>query len=732
MGKLPYSIYLNESLLDNIGSDEVLDVDENESASNVCFRFTFNFNTYSINSFTTQMIKNVFFELMESGLQRMRGMGFVKSWKFYKKIESISRFDILKTYSKCFMENKDKKMGSSTFAMDIWLDDSDVRGDSFGTVCASLIHALVLGGLCDLHAGVRLVVDKLVDDSAVMQFCVIRRYTGSLDSDDVGDIDFKKVQKDMFRHKWLFYAGDYGGNLDRNVCESFAGKFVRTAGMIGLMKADDDEGSRYLVLTFGESVDSLAAMLLSSEGEVLGRYPCSVRQFIWDRFLDNGLMRISFFSESYNFIRKDGSLLLDKNCIKCGLRFNDGYVCVNIRPDVWSFFDKDGNILGGNQFPYASDFKNGYAVVGGNGKKRNIIDNKGVLRWSTWYETVEIGDNGIMHVYKYDSSSNNLGLVSNYADADGNLLLDEWVSKSSRSIVNGFAKLIDNYGLYNFMRADGSLVSKEWFKNVCGYPQNGVFAFEKRQSNGCDMWQFMDVDTNKVLFDGEMFDDVECAVYSKDFNKNFYIVSLNGDGTDGILKMYNLVSVDGKKCVDDYKFSVKYIGYDCVCYSNTQYGKRTVAKWGGDVIVDNLTDCEHFIGGYAKVTMMDEHGDKKINFIRSDGSLVSDSWLDCSGKMRSGFVVVNINNVLTCKGVLLFGKEGKKLNRIYTVVPDELVVVEIFDDDNKSMLYNMFDADGKQLLSEWTRFRPVADRDGVVRVGPAAFVDYSGNFTSII
>lgn len=729
MEKLPYSIYLNESLLDDIGSDEVLDVDENESASNVCFRFTFNFNTYS---FTTQRIKNMFFELMESGLQRMRGRGFVKSWKFYKKIESLSRFAILKTYSKCFMENKDKKMESSTFAMDIWLDDSDVRGDSFGTVCASLIHALVLGGICSLSAGVRLVVDKLVDDSAVMQCCVIRRPVRILDSDDDVDIDFQKVEKDMFMHKWLFYAGDYSGNLDRDVCELFAGKFVRTAGIIGLMKAVDDEGSRYMALTFDEYDDSREAMLFTSEGDVLGRYPCSVRQALWDRFFDNGLMRVSFFSESYNFIRKDGSLLLDKNCIKCGLCFNDGYVCVNIRKNVWSFFDKDGNVLGGKQFPYASDFKNGYAVVGGKDSKRNIIDNKGVLMWNTWYETVEIGDNGIMHVYKYDGSSNNLGLVSNYADADGNLLLDEWVSKSSGSMVNGFAKLSDNHGLYNFMRADGSLVSKEWFKDVCGYPQNGVFAFEKRQSNGCDMWQFMNVDTNKVLFDGEMFDDVDCAVYSKDFNKNFYIVSLITDGTDGILRMYNLVSVDGKKCVDDYKFSVKYIGYDCVCYSNTQYAKRTVAKWGGDVIVDNLSDCEHFTGGYAKVTMTDEHGDKKINYIRPDGSLVSDSWFGCSGKMRGGFVVVNENNVLTCNGVLLFGKEGKKLNRIYTVVPDKLVVVEIFDDDNKSMLYNMFDADGRQLLSEWTRFRPVADRDGVIRMGPAAFVDYSGKYISFV
>ena len=103
MRKFPYSIYLNESLLDDIGSDEVLDDGRNESERNVCFRFTFNFNHYS---FTTQMIKNIFFDLMDSGLQRLRGKGFVRSWKFYKKIESLSRFVILKTYSKCFMENK--------------------------------------------------------------------------------------------------------------------------------------------------------------------------------------------------------------------------------------------------------------------------------------------------------------------------------------------------------------------------------------------------------------------------------------------------------------------------------------------------------------------------------------------------------------------------------------------------------------------------------------------------
>ena len=245
------------------------------------------------------------------------------------------------------------------------------------------------------------------------------------------------------------------------------------------------------------------------------------------------------------------------------------------------------------------------------------------------------------------------------------------------------------------------------------------------------MWQFMDAGTNKVLFDGEMFDDVDREVYSKDFNKTFYLVTSIGSGTDN-RNMYNLVSDDGKKCVDDYKPFVKYIGYDCVCYSNILYGMRTVAKWGGGVIVDNLTDCEHFIGGYAKVKMKDEHGDEKINYIRPDGSFVSDSWLDRSGKMQSGFVVVNTNNVLTCNGVLLFGKERKKLNRIYTVVPDKLVVVEIFDDDNKSMLYNLFNADGTRLLSEWTRFRPVSDRDGVVRVGPAAFVDYSGKYISFV
>jgi len=130
--------------------------------------------------------------------------------------------------------------------------------------------------------------------------------------------------------------------------------------------------------------------------------------------------------------------------------------------------------------------------------------------------------------------------------------------------------------------------------------------------------------------------------------------------------------------------------------------------------------------------------DSKHNIVGKDGKQVSDEWFDGIGYCKDGFAVCwtgkgegRVLNVVVCKtGKMLFGPEGLGINKIYVAVPDRLVIVEAWI--SNTLKYNIFDCDGNRLLDKWTEFRIMPLDNGLMRVGPASYVDYSGKVATII
>ena len=130
-----------------------------------------------------------------------------------------------------------------------------------------------------------------------------------------------------------------------------------------------------------------------------------------------------------------------------------------------------------------------------------------------------------------------------------------------------------------------------------------------------------------------------------------------------------------------------------------------------------------------------------MHVVDKNGKPVSDDWFDRIGdNICGGFVEVwsygddrkNARmNVLACKtGKLMFGTDDEVTGRICGAVPDKLVIFEKWETVLK---YNIFDCEGNRLLDEWTDFNiSVTEDDGVLKVGPSSFVDYSGNAVCMI
>ena len=733
MGSLGNDIYaLNESLLDDIEADEVADEEAVQSAE---YRFMFHFKC----DYVAAVVKNVFFNTaMEPALGRLKSMGLVESWKFVRKYGKAEDVPNLSLYAGIVENSKDLKHTygkSAVLSVDMMIPESAENADDIMTI-AVFMFQYALGCKLDSNGGLRMAFRKH-------------------ESETVYDIFFEKGKR------WAFHCGINGRNLDIS-SKKLAGMFIRKARNLGFMEAADDARSRFIAYTFG-SGDDYKLCMFDSGGNCLFShkvepYRAGTVSSGFGKFNEYGLLLVRFSVTDKNFLRMDGSKLTSDDFDSDFTEFWDGYFQIS-RKDKngvtrYNLIDKDGNMLLGEWCTYVGNFVDGIAIIWKDDVNhstrtaRNFIDKSGKPVLSEWYDYINFESVGtpilkqepdfkrsVARIGKYDRDRK--ALYYNYADRTGKFLLKDWIRGDCGVMENGFAKLCRftedgdaKTSKYNYMRADGSLVSEEWFDELAGWPERGMFAAR----TGKD-WAFMDTGTCKVLFGGTVFEKVDTKSGEDGFDH--YEVRTEPYSSYGFA---NLISPDGTMCCDKMEYvSVNYVGNGFADVRRKAFGKDILWKWGeGPVeLGKELSSIAGFRGNYARVFSY-----KQKNLIDADGNLVSDTWFGYIGDIDGGFAGVMVESeeagksdvwdLLACKtGVLIFGGSGTtQINRHYAISPDEVVAVQSVRDNR--FVYNMFDADGNQLLGEWTDFPIESAGDGLVRIGPNSYADYSGNIASFV
>ena len=723
-----YHNILNESLLDDVEIDEVQD-DDSEDDNIVNFVFIINFDT---NDTSAAVIKNMIFNVALSPvLERLKSDGYLESWNFTKKIGNLSDDPIIDVYAKATEGIRASVMFSSmrTLSLTIGFRVSVLnRSDMVGYVCAGMMRALMASRICTGSICLSFRPERPDSEKPEIVYCVYY------------------IVREKFHRKWTFYAGTTTGNVAPKSRAALAGCFVRSAAKMGILHAVDNNNSRYVVFGFGLSSPDNTLSVFDSEGNRMTERKVNFDFMeIGDRFMDNGLLYVRFDYERSNYVRMDGSLFFDKDVYSCSKTFSEGYASVVYEKFKSNLVDKDGNRLCGEDYICVENFVDGLAtVVRGTSKGfrsgTNIIDKTGKPLLDDWYHAIDFGDvrrRVVARVGNYENQK----WTYRYVNRNGKYLTG-WISGNCKTMNNGFAEVKIN-DLYNYLKEDGTMLFDNGFKETCGWPECGVVAVMVD-----NQWQFIDTETKELLFDGKTFKKVSTDTENMDGSGKMYYIAKNDVQVNDnkIRENEVLISAEGVQCTDKMFYSVRYVGNDFVSVSDGPFSPVSVFRWGKGVVLDNLQSCDSFKNRYAMVSRRVNDGDNgyhyAYNYMDADGNLFSADWHDDISTysitddlmygMHDGFIVMESSNILTRKGVLLFGKDGKNIKGIHTVVPDELVVVEIMDKAKNAFLYNMFDADGNRLLKEWTTWRIFPDGNGLVRVGPESYVDYSGNFTSLI
>lgn len=730
MRRFPDSVYaLNENLLDDADTDEVTDdVDVEES---VVYRFMFHFKC----DYSAAIAKNVFFKTaMEPALGRLKSSGLVESWNFIKKSGSAKDVPNLDTYTRRVRSTNNLKQiygKGAVLSVDVTIPKSAENADDIVTISAHLFQ-YAAGCRLDSDGGLRMAFWKQ-------------------DSEIIYSVFFENGWR------WTFHCGQHSRNSNSG-CKKFAGMFVRMARNMGFMEAVDDARSRFIAYSFGLSDGDDKMFMFDSDGNCMFESDVDLYRVSFGKFNEYGLLLVQFAISEYNFLKMDGSnLTYDFDTDYSD--FSEGYFKISKRKNSGgiedNLIDKDGNLLLKDWCVYIENFVDGIAVLSRYDDKlqkcvNNFIDKSGKPVLSDWYDSVDFDspniDSNVLdpnrkrvvaRISNYDMEAGKR--YYNYADRNGNILLTDWLRGDCSVMVNGFAKVCkftetesSTSNKYNYMREDGSLVCKTWFNGLAGWPERGMFAAQTG-----DGWVFMDTDTCNALFDGTVFKYVEEESGSDGFD--YYKVQtfpelsfLNG--------FVNLISPDGKMCCDKMEYaSMTYIGNGFADVRKKIFSESILWKWGaGPVDIDKgLTSINPFRENYAMVFSREQK-----NLIDADGNLVSDTWFGYVGDIDGGFVGVQIKStdgtksdvwdLLACKtGVLLFGGSGTTfIHKHYVISPDEVVAVQSVKDNR--FVYNMFDVNGNQLLDEWTTFPIAPAGDGLVRIGPNSFADYSGKPVSLI
>ena len=568
--------FLNESLLDDVETDEVEDVDME----------TDDFISVSLDAITEirhpyqdDYMKNYNSEKMcipdkvRSVLDAYKAMGVVKSWEVN---------DISDTMNVVF------KMSSSD-SMPVFLD---------------LFVRMFLPRHC-MECGY--VYSILVCKGGSANYAKIINY---VNRDGVKYLDI--VDDDVFYNIVRTYYPDAS---DETILKQFVRSYGRwqaeleLVSKIRLIRQDDVEprenvvdGSGNLVseewfwncANTGISEDVMVFAVKEQSGTDplrYGYFDMVSKKRLTDEFysfahpFSDGLGLVKTIGGSWKFIDRNGNDFLDEldgKEIVFANPFENGFAEVKIRND-YTFIDKNGNFLTSETFGNCYGFsKDGLATVEDYFGKRKFIDTSGNYVGGSYDSSGSFSDGFAVVVKKKFNVTYN-GLCYNYMDAGGNEVFDDWLMYETKDFMNGFGIVgkrdkNNSYRVkgYNYLTRGKKFLLSEWFYR-CHRFKNG-FAVVERENGMCNI-----VDEHGKFVSGDRWFD-KCY----DFSEGFAVVS---------------DAAHSKR----HDRSMNYID------TNGQF-----------LFKDGMFDkCYDFKNGFGLVKM-----DNKFNYVNSSGKLVSKDFVE--------------------------------------------------------------------------------------------------------
>jgi len=220
----------------------------------------------------------------------------------------------------------------------------------------------------------------------------------------------------------------------------------------------------------------------------------------------------------------------------------------------------------------------------------------------------------------------------NFINAEGKLLSEQWFDEAYK-FFEGFARINLN-GKYNFINAEGKLLSERWF--------DGAWHFSEGFARVvlCRKWNHINKE-GKILSE-QWFDD------TWSFSEGFAVVVLDGK--------YNFINTEG------------------------------------DILFEQWFDgAGSFSEGVAKVKL-----NGKYNYINTEGKFLSEQWFDDAWKFSEGFARVELNGKY--RKYMFIDKNGKLYDynkRPITQEGKHHKNVFVITEKQKKMLTEWFDSSEK-------------------------------------
>jgi len=715
---------LNESLLDDVDVDEVVDsTDDKYGEERIRVELALEAQRYYLKNETLKNVKQF--------LRTQFGYGIIEDMK-------------VDTYV-----NYNANNSKDTSEIIVWFNASNFTLDVFSSFLVKVFRIIA-----DEQAYCSLVVKKVGKQVFEKDFTISRVSFGSTFQMRISDLEPYKLIFPNFSNKTIIFD------------------IVRTAIQCKLLMALDKEARLYR-LWLDKGNDESSCLMVRADGTIL--FELEQSYFTDSEVFHSGCLKIFEKGKGYNYIDREGNYLSNGVYYSEARGFNEyglAIVKANDSDGGYSIMDTSGNFITKEEYATISDFKdNGRTVVSkiiDGSYKYNLIDTNGNLLLKDWVGYCNISDdyckvkdgntkkmfdiNGkflfdYTHYVDMAYANDGYWLVLrkedrrwNIIDRGGNLLLDEWYD-NIRGFYYGFAIVSKRGSGDTFIDETGNFICKDkrrkpiWFEECSVFDEEGNAIVVNKEDNR--LVNFIDIN-GKFLSDEWFLNynnrmNIDCMF--KNGFAGIYKKDEYGDIKSNFIDRKGNILVDGwferiVKCFDESGYAV--------IYQNNR--NKIVDKTGKIIEIKTrreLSNIGKFENGVALVT----DSNNKENYIKSDGSLVSREWFYRTGafvgnvckvykheRTSNGGSGSEVENYMDINGNLMFDEWTD-----YRIYSDNEVDDVVILKNKRDCEYNMITSEGKFLFEKW--ILDVIDCVGpkIYRIGfGKSYVDNEGNYVNII
>lgn len=670
---------LNESLLDDVEVDEVEDDDDTSSTK---IKIAVQFSCVLAKS----IVKKTLLSTLGSILQNIKKSSRVRDYYF----------------------NFDDSVDFLNFKIDIEVTFDNASGEFNDMFCYIIAWLYSYIDRCSM-TNIRFVVQE--DD---LFFKI--------------EISNKKTNRIICLYEILDF---YKKVLGTNDISDFVHKLIK----FDVLNPIDDNKTRFCIWFH----DNEELVVFDRKGNKIGRFVINMANVIdkdW-YFNEYGLMLIYDNKGKMNYMKLDGTLLLEEYADSCGL-FSEG-LCTVKKNGLWNYVDINGNIINDEKwYESCRKFINGFAIVKSKEKQADIYT-YGIIRPDGSFVL-----NDCWRYIENIKSNNNYWCVrrkdkkENVLNNSGNFISNEWFDDVED--FNGDYILVNNNLKYNYLKLDGNLLFKKWYQGIVKNDMHDGCVCAVQED---DVWGFVDMSTEEYVNDLRFGSCIRAYKESGALltgDEQLFIVTkqYQANSLTAPITVYNYVNTEGELISKNEWFSeVRALGnYRLMCKKIDSNDLYKIIDYSGNVIRDYEKIYKYDVlndGKYIEITIIDN----SYNFCKFcdidgndlfKGELFSNEKIGYAG---CGIFVYEEKGgksyMLTETGNKIMYDDKRKINGIEIIDPDGYVIVE-----DSYLRYNMFDKNGERLFKDWTFDRITNYSPGILKIGQNVFVDYGGKLLSCL